>query len=194
MRKRTTANPHPLLDHLIERWGFKNDAELGRHLGVSPPVISKMRHGTLPVSDSFRVKVMERCLMTLDQVREAAGEAAYQTNLRRSGIYLLFIMRSDGPDGPLLGNGGLGDLAAVSDDPQYLEDMHAHMTSNFSEDRKDGLIVDYDSLEVQCINRREVDGYGNARRCWKTPSSLIYANAQSRAAILELQRLVKERG
>lgn len=194
MRKRTTNNPHPLLDHLIERWGFKNDAELGRHLGVSPPVISKMRHGTLPVSDRFRVKVMERCLMTLDQVREAAGEAAYQTNLRRSGIYLLFIMRSDGPDGPLLGNGGLGDLAAVSASIEDLEDVHANITSNFSEDRKDGLIVDYDSLEVDRINRREVDGYGNVSRRWLTPGRWLYANPQSKAAVLELQRLVRDRG
>jgi len=44
-----TYNPNRLLDTLIERLRLKNDAALSRALEVAPPVISKIRHGRLPV-------------------------------------------------------------------------------------------------------------------------------------------------
>jgi len=187
-------NPHRLLDFLIEKFKFRNDAELCRHLDVPSPIISRIRSGKRSLGDGLRVAIMERCGMTLDQVRAAAGETPHRTNFCRGSISLLFIMKSDGFDGTLYGNGGLGDLAGVSDSHQELEAMHAEITSNLSDDRKDGLIVDYDSFEIQQINRRRLGSDGSIWRSWEYPKSKVYANAQSKAAILELQRLVKERG
>jgi hypothetical protein len=50
------AKPHAndasgkLFDRLIESHGLKNDAALSRLLGVQAPIISKVRHGKLPIS------------------------------------------------------------------------------------------------------------------------------------------------
>ena len=48
-----TYNPNQLLDTLRERMKLKNDAALSRALEVAPPVISKIRHRTLPVGASL---------------------------------------------------------------------------------------------------------------------------------------------
>jgi len=43
----TSGTANELLDLIIEKGALKNDAALSRFLQVSPPVISKMRHGRL---------------------------------------------------------------------------------------------------------------------------------------------------
>ncbi|MES2077022.1 MAG: hypothetical protein V4462_15530, partial [Pseudomonadota bacterium] len=44
-----TYNPNRVLDAIIEKLQLKNDAALSRALEVAPPVISKIRHNTLPI-------------------------------------------------------------------------------------------------------------------------------------------------
>ena len=46
-------DPDRLLATLISKLSLKNDAALSRALEVSPPVISKIRHRRLPVTDAY---------------------------------------------------------------------------------------------------------------------------------------------
>lgn len=59
-----------LIDALIALNGLKNDAALSRLLEVAPPVISKMRWGTLPVGASFILKAHELGGMLVADVRK----------------------------------------------------------------------------------------------------------------------------
>lgn len=67
----TTATPGAiaLLDRLKSTLELKNDAALARKFDVAPPVISKIRHGVLPVGDSFLVKSHEIGGMTFAELR-----------------------------------------------------------------------------------------------------------------------------
>lgn len=196
MRKRTPTNPHPLLDYLIDRWGFKNDAELGRHLDVAPPVLSKMRHGILPIGDGFRIKVMERCLMTIDQVRVAAGETPYKSRWIRSGIHLLFTYHGRGDD-CLQGRGGLSDLFAVSHSLEDLKAKHEASIKSPLNSRRNAVIVDYDSFEIESIYRDVLVPKNFEQTLfefipqWKdfAPGE-CYAEPHTEMAVVELQRLL----
>jgi antitoxin HigA-1 len=59
--KKPTSYPctPELLDALIAHLGLKNDAALSRVLEVAPPVISKFRHGRLPVGPSMLIRMHE---------------------------------------------------------------------------------------------------------------------------------------
>jgi hypothetical protein len=48
----STFVPNKLLDTLIQRMQLKNDAELCRALEVQPPIISKIRHRKLNVTQT----------------------------------------------------------------------------------------------------------------------------------------------
>jgi plasmid maintenance system antidote protein VapI len=48
-----------LLNDVINTKRLKNDAALSRALEVAPPVISKIRHGKLPVGDSMLIRLHE---------------------------------------------------------------------------------------------------------------------------------------
>lgn len=48
-----------LLDALIDKLNLKNDAALSRALEVAPPVISKLRHGALPIGPTMLIRMHE---------------------------------------------------------------------------------------------------------------------------------------
>ena len=52
-------NPNYLLDELITKLELKNDAALARMLEVAPPVISKIRHHTLPIGATILIRMHE---------------------------------------------------------------------------------------------------------------------------------------
>ena len=58
-----------LLDAVLLKTGVKNDAALARALEVAPPVISKIRHGRLPVGASLVVRVWELTEMGLSEIK-----------------------------------------------------------------------------------------------------------------------------
>ena len=68
--------PHGLLDKVIALMGLKNDAALARAFDIAPPVVSKIRHQTLPVGNSFILKCHERAGMTLPEIRYYVGGEA----------------------------------------------------------------------------------------------------------------------
>ena len=69
-----TYDPNNLLSSLINTLNLKNDAALSRTLEVAPPVISKIRHGRLPVGASLLIRMQEVSNMSIQQLRTLMGD------------------------------------------------------------------------------------------------------------------------
>ncbi len=67
-------NPGRLLDTLAERLGAKNDAALSRALEVAPPVLSKIRHGRLPVGATILLRMHEASAIPIRELRDLMGD------------------------------------------------------------------------------------------------------------------------
>lgn len=67
-------NPGNLLDALIVHLDLKNDAALSRRLEVAPPIISKIRHRTLPVSGAMLIRMHEESKLTIGELRIFLGD------------------------------------------------------------------------------------------------------------------------
>jgi len=63
-----------LLDVLINFLGLKNDAALSRELRVSAPILSKIRHGVLPVSAAILVRMHEVSGLSIYELRACMGD------------------------------------------------------------------------------------------------------------------------
>lgn len=69
-----TYDPNKLLDALIKRMNLKNDAAISRTLEVAPPVISKIRHGRLPVGASLLITMHEVSEIKISELRNLMGD------------------------------------------------------------------------------------------------------------------------
>jgi len=67
-------DPNNLLDSLLNRLRLKNDAALSRALEVAPPVISKIRHGRLPVGASMLIRMHEVSALSIRDLRDLMGD------------------------------------------------------------------------------------------------------------------------
>lgn len=63
-------NPNRVLDAIIEKLQLKNDAALSRVLEVAPPVISKIRHNTLPIGATILIRMHEVSDFSIRELRE----------------------------------------------------------------------------------------------------------------------------
>ncbi len=78
-------NPNRLLDAIIEKLQLKNDAALSRALEVAPPVISKIRHHTLPIGATILLRMHEISDMSIREMRELMShKEADEGNQHRS--------------------------------------------------------------------------------------------------------------
>jgi hypothetical protein len=68
-----TYNPDALLDALKVRLNLKNDAQLSRVLHVAPPIISKLRHRRLEVSDTLLVRIHDVTQLSINDLRKFMG-------------------------------------------------------------------------------------------------------------------------
>lgn len=59
MRAERAAKQSSLLDNIMKDANIKNDAHLSRLTEVSPPVISKLRNGWLPMGPSMLISLNE---------------------------------------------------------------------------------------------------------------------------------------
>lgn len=66
--------PNRLLDTLIKDLHLKNDAALCRTLQIGPPLISKIRHGRLPVSASILIRMHETTGRSIRELRQVLGD------------------------------------------------------------------------------------------------------------------------
>ncbi|MDR3481764.1 MAG: hypothetical protein P4L91_13745 [Burkholderiaceae bacterium] len=74
VQENVAFNPNHLLDTLIQRMKLKNDAALARLVEVAPPVISKIRHGRLPVGASLLIRMHEETNISIAELRELMGD------------------------------------------------------------------------------------------------------------------------
>ena len=61
-----------LIDHILSQYSVKNDAALAKLIGVHPPTISKMRHGHMPLTPAFILKVHEAFDMPVKEIKRIA--------------------------------------------------------------------------------------------------------------------------
>lgn len=73
-RQKITYDPDRLLDAVIERLNMKNDAALAHALEVDPPVISKIRHGRLPVGASLLIRMHDVTGLSIADLRMLMGD------------------------------------------------------------------------------------------------------------------------
>lgn len=63
-------NPNRVLDAIIEKLQLKNDAALSKALEVAPPVISKIRHNTLPIGATILIRMHEVSDFSIRELRD----------------------------------------------------------------------------------------------------------------------------
>ena len=62
-------DPNRVLDAIIAKLQLKNDAALSRALEVAPPVISKIRHNTLPIGATILLRMHEISDFSIRELR-----------------------------------------------------------------------------------------------------------------------------
>ncbi|MBZ2206659.1 hypothetical protein [Massilia soli] len=62
-------DPNRVLDAIMEKLHLKNDAALSRALEVAPPVISKIRHRTLPIGATILLRMHEVSHFSIRELR-----------------------------------------------------------------------------------------------------------------------------
>lgn len=67
-------NPNALIDVLISNLALKNDAALSRALGLSPSVISKIRHFQSPIHASILIRMHEVSDLSIRDLRYLMGD------------------------------------------------------------------------------------------------------------------------
>lgn len=59
-----------LLDYLQQTYGIKTDRELAAKIGLSTPVVSRIRNGKCGVSGDVMIKIHEVFDMPIKQIKE----------------------------------------------------------------------------------------------------------------------------
>lgn len=62
-------DPNRVLDAIIQKLRLKNDAALSKVLEVAPPVISKIRHNTLPIGATILLRMHEVSEFSIRELR-----------------------------------------------------------------------------------------------------------------------------
>ena len=73
MPEEATYDPNKVLDAVMERLNLKNDAALSRALEVAPPVISKIRHRTLPIGATILLRMHEVSEFSIRELKLLMG-------------------------------------------------------------------------------------------------------------------------
>lgn len=63
-----------LIDHLKKKLNLSSDAALARHLELGPPIISKLRHRTAPLTPSTILVIYDKCGVSIELIRALAVE------------------------------------------------------------------------------------------------------------------------
>lgn len=69
-----TYQPSRLIDMLIQIAHVKNDLALSKVLDVAPPIISKIKNGTIPVGVSILMRMHEVTGLPIHQLRGFMGD------------------------------------------------------------------------------------------------------------------------
>jgi hypothetical protein len=71
-------NNNAFIDRLLGVMALKNDAALSGVLDVLPPVISKIRHGALPVGPTFLISAHEESGLSISEMKAILKPQAMQ--------------------------------------------------------------------------------------------------------------------
>jgi hypothetical protein len=66
-------NPNKVLDAIMAKLQLKTDAALSRALEVAPPVISKIRHRTLPIGATILLRMHEVSDFSIRELKALMG-------------------------------------------------------------------------------------------------------------------------
>ena len=69
-----TSTPGLLLDTLKEMLLLSSDSALAEALGTTPSLLSKVRHGKLPVADWLLISMHEESELSIGELRALNGE------------------------------------------------------------------------------------------------------------------------
>jgi hypothetical protein len=75
-------DPNRVLDAVINKLRLKNDAALSRVLEVAPPVISKIRHNTLPIGATILLRMHEVSDFSIRELRALMLRAGTEAESR----------------------------------------------------------------------------------------------------------------
>lgn len=67
-------DPNLLIDKLIEVLDLKNDAALSRALAIEAPIISKIRHGKLPIGGTMLIRMHDISNISIKELRSLMGD------------------------------------------------------------------------------------------------------------------------
>ena len=81
MPQEPTYDPNKVLDAIIEKLNLKNDAALSRALEVAPPVISKIRHRTLPIGATILLRMHEVSEFSIRELKGLMGVSITPVNM-----------------------------------------------------------------------------------------------------------------
>jgi hypothetical protein len=76
-----TYDPNKVLDAIMEKLNLKNDAALSRALEVAPPVISKIRHRTLPIGATILLRMHEVSEFSIRELKSLMGVQVTPMNI-----------------------------------------------------------------------------------------------------------------
>ena len=78
------APEHPLLDFLKREYELKSDRALCDALGVTPPVISRIRARRCKVSAELMITIHEKTGMSIEDIKNLIEEKGNDNSLRLS--------------------------------------------------------------------------------------------------------------
>jgi hypothetical protein len=81
MPEEATYDPNKVLDAIMEKLNLKNDAALSRALEVAPPVISKIRHRTLPIGATILLRMHEVSEFSIRELKSLMGVQVAPMNI-----------------------------------------------------------------------------------------------------------------
>lgn len=83
--KKNTYDPSRLLDAMLTKMAWKNDAVLAQKLNVHNNVIPRIRSGALPLTTSMLLWMQDATGIGIDELRQLMGDR--RAKLRVSGTY-----------------------------------------------------------------------------------------------------------
>lgn len=73
MTEERVRQVNALFDKMIAFLQLKNDAALSREMVCAPPVISKMRHGHLPIGAVYIIRIHELTAWPIKDIKQQLG-------------------------------------------------------------------------------------------------------------------------
>lgn len=78
--KLETYDPNHLLDETLKLLSLQTDVALAHRLKIAPPVLSKIRHFTLPVGATLLIRLHEETQLSIRDLRSLMGD--YRVSFR----------------------------------------------------------------------------------------------------------------